>query len=44
MADLEEGLLVRAIVVEAGADVVIGPVEPGTAHLIFQKVPESAVG
>lgn len=27
-----------------GAYVVLGPVQPGTAHMIFQKVPESASG
>lgn len=32
------------MVFEEGAYAVLGPVQPGTAHLIFQKVPESASG
>lgn len=44
MAAFYSGLLQLPIVFEQGAYVVIGPVEPGTAHLIFQKVPEPAHG
>lgn len=44
MAAFYSGLLELPIVFQEGAFVVVGPVEAGTAHLIFQKVPEPAVG
>ena len=37
-------LLELSVVFQDGPYVVLGPVEPGTAHMIFQKVPESASG